>query len=221
MKGQNQVVFRPFTEKDFEALAALFAQQWCSELNDEAARLASQIDICTYLAETDWSLLAQHPQTGAVLGAALLHQGGAPHERWLARKQELLAEARANKGLFGDVMRDISVIDEEAALGAEYVASGQVGCEAELKLLIVSPAAQGLGVGGRLFGGAKAQVAEAGCRGFFLLTDDSCDVSFYEHKKLLRMETRRITAGEAPCPPTESGPQGEGFNMYVYAQEVR
>lgn len=215
------VVYRPFTDKDFEAVAGLFRNQWCCELGAEAARLASQIDVCTYLADTDWSLLAQHGETGQILGAALLHLGGAPHQRWIGRKEELFAEARANKDLLSEVMRDVSVIDEEAALGAEYVASGKVGCEAELKLLIVSPAARGLGVGGRLFGGVREQVAESGCRGFFLLTDDSCDVSFYEHKKLLRMETRCIEAAEPPCPVPGAEEANGGFNLYVYAQEVR
>ena len=221
MDISTPIVYRPFTDKDFEAVAGLFRDQWCCELGADAARLASQIDICTYLADTDWSLLAQHGETGQILGAALLHLGGAPHQRWVERKEELFAEARANKDLLNEVMRDVSVIDEEAALGSEYAASGHVGCEAELKLLIVSPAAQGLGVGGRLFGAVREQIAESGRRGFFLLTDDSCDVSFYEHKKMQCMETRRIEAAEPPCPIVGAEGGDDGFNLYVYAQEVR
>lgn len=221
MDISTPIVYRPFTDKDFEAVARLFRDQWCCELGADAARLASQIDICTYLADTDWSLLAQHGETGQILGAALLNLGGAPHQRWVERKEELFAEARANKDLLNEVMRDVSVIDEEAALGSEYAASGHVGCEAELKLLIVSPKAQGLGVGGRLFGEVRERVAEAGLRGFYLLTDDSCDVSFYEHKKMLRMASRPISVTEPPCQISASAPEGEGFNMYVYAQDVR
>ena len=221
MSEARQIVYRPFGDKDFDAVAGLFAAQWCSELPEEAARLASSIDACTYLAATDWSLIAQDAQTGEVLGVALVHLGGAPQERWIVRKEKLFAEARSNEDLLRDLMRDVSVIDEEAALGAEYAASGQVGCEAELKLLIVSPKAQGLGVGGRLFGEVRERVAEAGLRGFYLLTDDSCDVSFYEHKKMLRMASRPISVSEPPCQMSASAPEGEGFNMYVYAQDVR
>lgn len=214
LSQRTQVALRPFTEKDFEPTAALFAAQWCSWLPAEAARLASQIDLCSYLAATDWSLLAKHAQTGELLGATLLHLGGTPHERWLARKEELLAEAATNPSLLDAVMSDVNLIDEESSLSAEYASSGRAGNEAEVKLLIVSPKAQGLGIGGRLFGGARAQVAESGRHGFFLITDDTCDVSFYEHKRMSRMVTRAFS--QAPS----DEPDSNDLNMYVYAQEL-
>ncbi|PWM32929.1 MAG: hypothetical protein DBX94_05215, partial [Coriobacteriia bacterium] len=130
-----------------------------------------------------------------------------------------VADAAALRVLVGKkrlLHRDVDILEEEALLSDEYAQSGGIGNGAEIKLLIVSPAAQGLGVGGRLFGEAKRRAAELG--GFYLLTDDSCDVGFYEHKGMRRM-AKRASAVEAPaCPQTADADDDGDFNLYVYAQ---
>lgn len=217
-----QVLYRPFAADDFEAVARLFQDQWCTEISDEAGRLASQIDLCGYLEQANWSLVAEKCLVGGsapqLLGVTLLSLRGQPcpgTEVWTARREALLALAKAaGPALLAEVKSDVDMLEEEAQLGREYAASGQVGAAAELKLLIVSPRAQGLGVGGKLFSAARAAAHEA-AGGMFLITDDSCDVGFYQHKGLSCMVTRPTQVTELACP---QDPQD--FNLYVYAEEA-
>ena len=216
---KTPLVYRPFTKADFAAAARLYQAQWCSEISDKAGQIASQVDLCAYLAQANWSLVAEKPQvnvgTPQLLGVALLSikTQTCPHAAtWLSQREELLAKAAADATLLAEVRSDVDMLEEEAQLGNEYAASGQVGSAAELKLLIVSPAAQGLGVGGRLFSAAR-QAAHDAADGMFLLTDDSCDFSFYEHKGLTRMVTRPTLVDQLACPQDAAG-----FNLYVYAE---
>ena len=106
-------------------------------------------------------------------------------------------------------------VREEAELEREYAAGEPVGADAAIKLLIVSPDAKGLGLGGRLFSAAVEHLREAGLPGFHLLTDDSCDVGFYEHKGLTQAMRRR---SDAYWPGVE--PEKDEFYVYVYEQEL-
>lgn len=213
------VVYRPFTEADFDAVARLFQAQWCCGISEKAACLASQIDLCSYLEQANWSLIAEKPQAegcaAELLGATLLGLKNKPCPEaadWAGRREALLAKAAEDPALLAEVKADNGVIAEETQVADEYVASGQLGSAAELKLLIVGPAAKGLGIGGRLFSAAREAAYEA-AGGLFLITDDSCDVGFYDHKKLTRMVTRPAQV-EFPGSPRD----GERFNIYVYAE---
>ncbi len=213
------LVYRPFTKADFAAAARLYQAQWCSEISDAAGQIASQVDLCAYLAQANWSLVAEKPQVNdeapQLLGVALLSiktQACPGAATWLSRREDLLAKAAADAGLLAEVRADVDMLEEEAQLGNEYAVSGQAGSAAELKLLIVSPAAQGLGVGGRLFSAAR-QAAHNAAGGMFLLTDDGCDFTFYEHKGLTRMVTRPTQVDQLACPQDATG-----FNIYVYAE---
>ena len=108
------------------------------------------------------------------------------------------------------------MLEEEARLSEEYGASGRLGSKAELKLLIVSPRAQGLGVGGRLFAAAGEAASKNG--GLYLLTDDACDIGFYDHKGMQRMVSRPSEVEDPACPQTADASDGNAFNLYVYAQ---
>ncbi len=213
------VTYRPFVADDFEAAARLFQNQWCTEISDEAGRIASQADLCGYLEQVNWGIVAEKPQVSGtaaqLLGVALLSINGQPcpwAQTWTERREALLAQAATDPSLLAEVKGDLGMIAEEGQLGREYAASGQLGSGAELKLLIVSPAAQGLGVGGRLFSAAREASYDA-AGGVFLITDDGCDVGFYEHKGLTRMVSRPSQMAQVAY-PQETG----DFNIYVYAE---
>lgn len=78
---------------------------------------------------------------------------------------------------------------------------------AEFKLLIVSPAARGLGVGGGLVSRGEDHLAQTGATGYYLITDDTCDVGFYDHLGL-----SRLVAEASAVEP--------GINLYVYGKEL-
>lgn len=62
--------------------------------------------------------------------------------------------------------------------------SDMQGSDAEVALFMVSAKARGRGVGGSLWRWAMASLVEQGCKRFFLYTDSSCDVGFYDHHGL-------------------------------------
>ena len=103
----------------------------------------------------------------------------------------------------------------EAELERDYLAGGSLGADAAVKLLIVSPDAKGLGLGGKLFSAALEHLREAGAAGYHLLTDDSCDFGFYEHKGLTQAMRRR---SRAYWPGVD--PEKDEFYVYVYEQEL-
>ena len=76
------VTYRPFVADDFEAAARLFQNQWCTEISDEAGRIASQADLCGYLEQVNWGIVAEKPQVSGtaaqLLGVALLSINGQP-----------------------------------------------------------------------------------------------------------------------------------------------
>ena len=100
---------------------------------------------------------------------------------------------------------------EELALSQRFRAaagaSGRPEAAAEFKLLIVSPAARGLGVGGDLVSRGENHLAQTGAAGYYLITDDTCDVGFYDHLGL-----SRLVAEASAAEP--------GINLYVYGKEL-
>ena len=106
-------------------------------------------------------------------------------------------------------------VREEAELEREYASEDPEGADATVKLLIVSPDAKGLGIGGRLFSAALDHLRETGARGYHLLTDDSCDFGFYEHKGLTQARRRR---SRAYWPGVD--PAADEFYVYVYEQRL-
>ena len=104
---------------------------------------------------------------------------------------------------------------EEAGLAHEYELTGAAEVACVVKLLIVSPEARGLGLGRRLFDAVRSYLRERGAAGYHLLTDDSCDVSFYEHMGLARAMDRK---SEVAWPGGD--PATDDFHVYVYSERL-
>ena len=210
-----ELTFRPFDEKDFERLAELVGRTWLADFPSRAQMAAGRVELAHYLAQSTWSLVAERGD--ALMGAVLLaERGGEPVPgAWAALEELLATEAEKDPELSEAIRTEMSGVEEEAALEAEYAATGAPGTAAAVKLLIVSPDAKGLGIGGRLFSAALEHLREVGATGYHLLTDDACDVSFYEHKGLTRAMRRRSRAYWPGADPTT-----DDFHVYVYEQEL-
>lgn len=214
------LAFRPFAERDFEPLSELMAETWLADCPARAASVAAQVELCEYAAETTWGCVCERPSDNTLLGAILIaekDQEATGAESWSARGDELLVEAEGNVTIAEAIRAEMGVVREEESLAAEYCASGEPESEAAIKLLIVSAAARGMGLGRKLVDAARAHLRECGAQGFYLLTDDSCDVSFYDHMGLRRAMSRRL------APPSQGQGEActsEGFSIYVYAERL-
>ncbi|MBE5023331.1 GNAT family N-acetyltransferase [Olsenella sp. DSM 107455] len=214
MTETEKLTWRAFAPEDFEAAARLLGRTWLPEFDEAAQRAASQIELAHYLAQATWSLVAEHD--GEVLGVVLLAERGREvvgADGWSELEARLTRAAEKDEALAEAVRTEMGGVREEAELEREYAAGGPAGADAAVKLLIVSPDAKGMGLGGRLFSAALEHLREAGAAGYHLLTDDSCDVGFYEHKGLTQAMRRR---SRAYWPGVD--PETDEFYVYVYEQ---
>lgn len=215
----HEVAYRAAEDKDYAEIAELFRRQWCADQEPRAGRAAAEANICRYLCDTDWALVAESkegPMGGRVLGAVFLDIDGRGNAetglRWGSHREEILEEAISAGVDKRQLMREVSVVEHETAIGGEFATEAGAGAVAEIKLLLVSSDAQGLGVGGRLFAHALGE-AHAHARRAFLLTDDTCDLGFYEHAGLQRAVRRTFRP--------EGAPEDGSIGVYVYAEAGR
>ena len=218
----GHLAFRPFVppfgEKDFEAVTELMAETWLTDFPARPAAVAAQVELCEYVAVTTWGCVCE--RGGALLGAILLAEKDhevAGADMWAARGDELLVEASSDPTIAEAIRQEMGGVREEESLAAEYLASGEPESKVAIKLLIVSPVARGMGLGKRLLEEARTYLRGRGAAGFYLMTDDSCDVSFYDHLGLRQVRKRRSLADW----PAKSKPDpGAEFSLYVYAERL-
>ena len=210
-----ELTLRPFEERDFYPIVNLIAQTWLADFPGRPGELASIVELCDYLGHATWSLVAE--KDDALLGVALLaEKDGEVADADLWRARGSAAEREANKDPLATRAMDLEMagVVEGAGLALDYERTGAPEAAAALKLLIVSPEARGLGVGKRLFNAVRERVRESGATGYYLLTDDNCDVSFYDHMGL-KQELRRTS--EVTWPGEEPGCD---FGIYVYSERL-
>ena len=214
MTQTEKLTWRSFAPEDFERAAVLLGRTWLPEFNGAAQRAASQIELAHYLSQATWSLVTE--RAGEILGVVLLAERGKETIEgagWAELEARLTRAAEKDSQLAEAVRTEMDGVREEAELEREYAAGDPAGADAAVKLLIVSPDAKGLGIGGKLFSAALDHLRESGATGYHLLTDDSCDVGFYEHKGLARAMRRRSSAY---WPGVD--PEKDEFYVYVYDQ---
>lgn len=210
------LALRPFEERDFYPLVDILAQTWLADHPGLPGELASTIELCDYLSQTTWSLVAR--REGKLLGAVLLSERDrdvADADEWRRRGAAAEREAAKSPECTRVVDREMAGVVEEAGLARDYEMTGAPEAAFAVKLLIVSPEARGLGVGGTLFDAVRTYLRERDAIGFHLLTDDSCDVSFYDHNGLTQAMRRVSQAEWGTTEPAEGD-----FHIYVYAERL-
>lgn len=217
MTQTNDLTWRAFAPEDFEPAAELLGRTWLADAGPAAQHAAGEIELAHYLARTTWSLVVE--RDGAVLGVVLLSERDKPVSAggvdWSELEAHLTRAAEKDAELARAVRAEMDGVEEEAELERSYLAAGPLGADAAVKLLIVSPDAKGLGLGGKLFSAALDHLRESGATGYHLLTDDNCDVGFYKHKGLAQAMRQRSAA------LWPDGAPGDGdFYIYVYEQRL-
>ncbi len=202
---------RMVTPDDFEAVSDIYASLWCRRMlaRGEAgdAALCARFNTALQLQRSAIPMVAE--VGGRVVAACMvgLVENGTSTRNpdWIPAYEALLAEATeraktADEDLEGSLFGD----SREMAYGERYIAAGGEYAEAQVNLIIIHPEYQRQGIGTMLLDAARGRMAEAGVRRFFLTTDSSSDVSFYDHIGMLRID--------------ESAEQdtGDGFRTYIY-----
>ena len=81
-------------KRSLEVAAELFYQQWGTEAGERLGRLDAQVNLCNYLMDADWGLVAEGAG-GELLGVLLAETGSQPAAAlgaWRTRREELLAQ---------------------------------------------------------------------------------------------------------------------------------
>lgn len=229
-RKEQALVYRAVEGNDFNGIAQLVKNTWCAAMSAEGAQLTSRLETAHYLAESTWGEVAVLDTASAstdphrvgahsknnqkILGVILVCEHGKPllSRGWAKRENELIGIAQANPALAAESELELAGIRKELELSSEFKLSGALESAAEFKLLVVSPEAKGLGVGKRLFLDATQRVQSAGAQGFYLLTDEGCDVGFYDHMglKLAQHKSTKIAR-----PGTT---RKDDFRMYLYTR---
>lgn len=208
MPAVEDVTMRPFEERDFEPTAELVRTAWESGLDANLGRLAAHTILATYLTEHDWGLVAEREGTllGVVL-AGLRHPGD--NARWHEALASLEDEAKAQDPELPSRLRELGEVEVAEAEVTRHLKENDLPeADATIQLLILSPEARGRHLGTRLFESALAWIRSQGARGYFLMTDDECDVGFYDHRGIPRLESVEIQH------------EGRPFGIYAYGERL-
>ena len=187
----SDIVFRPATLDDLDALARLYTLHWCREVPAlEDKMLAGRVCLLIQLVRSQYALVAE--QGGAVVGVCLgsrIIEGRVPEVKlwrpaldrtWaVAVERAKTADAELEDSLFCD-WRELQKADAFIAGGSPYAG-------AQITLFMVDPQVKGQGIGSALFAQVRALLHEAGAARFFLMTDTQSDFDYYERRCMRRL----------------------------------
>ena len=210
----DAVIYRSVTWNDIEAVVEAFYATWgVDEPGDpNIARLTSRHFVLHYLGPATRGEIAETAD-GTFLGVTLSRVTGAPalFDRVADELARVDASLRATAAGTDALARTEAWHEIEERMEDDIDLNDRA--PAELELFVVAPAARGRGVGGALWRPLLASFAEAGVPRYYLHTDSSCDIGFYEHKGLARVAERY-----AKDHPGEY--VGDGEDLFIYEGEV-
>lgn len=213
------VTYRPIRWADLDAITDEFERTWghCSSAAGTTASIVvSRHFVLHYLEPATGGIIAEIG--GRPAGTLIYRIPGAP--RLFAQAQELLAQTDAR--LEGDPIGARSLHETLQWHQVETDMESANGIDAaqwaEIELFLVAASARGHGIGGGLWRRAMDALASAGVERFFLHTDSSCDVGFYDHQGLDRVAERFAADHRADGGENGGGAAGgEMDDLFIYA----
>lgn len=206
----GDVTYRPMTWQDVDAVTEEFDRTWGPD--DPAggtplSPLVSRHFVLHYLAPSTRADIAQCD--GRFMGVALARVVGRPV--LFTQAEAALREVDGQLERSGaDGLQALHAAERWHRIEETMEEQTDLGATAhgELELFLVAGAARGHGVGGALWRRMNQYFASCGVNRFFLHTDESCDVGFYDHQGMDQLMVRR-----AADHPTD----GEMGDLYLYA----
>lgn len=182
------VIYRDMTRTDIDAVVREFDDtwgNWSSAAGTPASIELSRHFVLHYLEPATHATIAECD--GRFMGVLISRIAGMPIMFPEAGGALAETDRRLETDPHGtDALREtLQWHDLETELERECHVNETT--QAEIELFLVSGAARGHGVGGSLWRDAMNRFTELGVERYYLHTDSSCDVSFYEHKGLDRL----------------------------------
>lgn len=198
--NDKTITLRALRRDDYPVVADMLRRMWYNDpdMSLACARRLAMIDLHHSLDCSDDAVVAQH--NGTVVGIITTRidksdlypraPRRAHRSRWhrlrvIGLAMPLLLSVEGRHGLHE--MLSLSHVDARLLHGLRS------RFDAEVTLLLVGDAARGHGVGRALFDHTMSRFHDAGVNRYFLFTDTSCNVGFYEHRGLVRLRERRMT----------------------------
>lgn len=195
--AQSQpVTYRAMRWDDVDALAELFDRIWPQTIADDSeqtqyGKLLARCFVLHYVEHTtnaDVAVLTD----GTIAGVACARVAGLPV--CLPQSVEAMKQVTAQLKEHSLTAMRLNALNAmfDVELELERESAVNETTQGELELFMVNPDAQGKGIGGSLWRRLHAYFAANGVSGFYLHTDSSCDVSFYDHNGLTCVAQRCV-----------------------------
>ena len=185
MKPSQSVTYRPMHWNDLDDIVREFDRTWGQCSAAAGTPVSMQISrhfVLHYLEPTTRAIVAE--LDGRFMGVTLSRVAGEPLA-FPQAKQELAAiNGELNRSTLGAKTLSETEQWHEMELRMEREIDINDVARGEIELFLVAKSARGHGVGGSLWRQAMDYFANCQVARFYLHTDSSCDVSFYDHKGL-------------------------------------
>ncbi|PJM79692.1 GNAT family N-acetyltransferase [Bifidobacterium scaligerum] len=208
----ESVTIRPLHRDDYPTLIDLVRRAWYADFDERTGFIAAQADWENCLARTTnaYTAVKDGKPVALILGRIDAHDMRGiwnRHKRQymhgLMRLLGMREGIRAVHEIVGILAIDHMLLSRAKRSGRDYAG--------EVVLFVLDPEARGYGLGKRMFRTMMNDFRKSGLRNFFLFTDTTCNVGFYEHAGLSQVESITISASKH---------HRESMSFYLYEGEV-
>lgn len=184
-QADGRMTLRGISESDYPALLDLMRSTWYDDMEPAAGRARAADELLSYLERQTFSCVAVRKGATSekdLLLGCVLAQHGTPDPRsagaWGERHHGLGHPDRT--GIYAEEMAALASMLDEVGMSPDDT----------VLLLMVGPAARGLGLGRTLLRAAADYLRDQGASALHLVTDTTCDWAFYDHLGLTRLAER-------------------------------
>lgn len=208
----SEVLIREMIKKDYSFIHDLLYETWYKDEseNRELQVALAEIYLNHCLNRSTMGLVAEvdGEQTGFILAKVnseepILRQFQTDPYKALLPVLEASEVERATQTTY---------LKRELEANAEMLEQSKTNFDAEICLFIVSPKVRGSGVGNQLYQKLLDTFKRLDVENYYLYTDDACNVTFYEKRKMYRAQAR-------PFNPNETLEESS-FNLYFYQNKA-
>lgn len=208
----SRVLYRPFEDDDFDAIASILEQAWHTYTpNDEYNFLEACADLAWCLSASTFSQVAVID--GEARGLVLARAGARSirwTDRWLQTEHDFVEQMRAIDPTATEAY--LEQARSTARANSDLLSRCNESAAEEITLLVVSETTRGLGVGSVLLDAAISFVGSQGARSAYLYTDTDCSFKFYERHGFKRRASHKAT--------WEERRQNMPREMYLYTLDL-